>query len=756
MNKEEYNVFFDYIYDILENEDCTIQEILKRNLKKKYLLPQSFVNLFDETIIINSNTDISESKYYKYLDKISKAIKSIVDLGENIDIFKNSIKNKDLIPEKFWIIIDKIYNNTKKDIPKDILKDIPKDIYIERPNYIEFIKNVQEQNFKSGITIQATGTGKSFQILKLIDVYQQKFKLNKNDYLIIAPKIDILRDMFYKDDELNKDKFDKLKRSNIIDINKYNIVNLVTEDFNKQKFSNKKPNIILANMQYLIFMVDKNVAILEKNLKMCIFDECHNVSGDEIFKFIEKLNKVINIGFSATPLRNTSDKLLKKFYKIYGENNKINIISSFDIFDGISNNIILPFKHYFFEFKSCYKINRNNNRNNNSDNKSDNESDNDSIDSFDTINSDNISIDEVALDYNKQIVKNIMTSIIKKLPYRKIICWCRTKKLAKKWKDWFEINYKSYKTYLSISGSDNEENDTYLEFKHLVADNPNTKIKAILFCVGRCREGSDIDFVDCGIYLDPVKNRSVVVAMQTAGRIMRTDKYNKKSHAIIIEGYLPNENNNKLNADLIIGYYKKLLQISEDKNNYIDKLKYLHEHTLYDNKTNLIKIKIDDDDNHDCILNVELNVNDWNNIKQHITQYTKQQINIRSNKHKDLENNKNILLIKQNNFRFSKIKKAFINKKELKNLNYVQLVILCYKNIENINKIFEDNIINIIRGKKNNQGFKYCDDMDISIQGQDAKNSITEIVRQCILNKLSFDIEIELKNDNIIHLLNDN
>ena len=291
-------------------------------------------------------------------------------------------------------------------------------IYIERPNYKEFIKNVKTRNFLSGITIQATGTGKSFQILKLVDVYQQMNKKIQNDYLIIAPKIDILRDMFFNNNSLDKEKFIKLKKSNIIDIYKYNIVNLVTNNFNKKKFSKKKPNIIIANMQYLIFMDKNNISFLEKNLKMCIFDECHNVSGNEIFRFIENLKNIVNIGFSATPLRNTSDSLLQKFYKIYGDGKKINVISSFDIFDGISHNIILPFKHYFFKFKSCYKNNE------------DSDDENDSIDSDDSI-----IIDEEKLNYNKEIVKNIiMKNIVTKLPYEKIIGWCRTKKLACNWK----------------------------------------------------------------------------------------------------------------------------------------------------------------------------------------------------------------------------------------------------------------------------------------------------------------------------------
>jgi len=741
MSKEDYNKLFDYIYNILENEECLICDVLKRNIKKKYLLPQSFLNLFDKEIIAIKKEDIYESKYYKYLNKISIAIHSIIEINEDIHILKSTITKSEMLPNHFWKFMEYIPKKNK-------------DIYKERPNYIEFIKNVQEQNFKSGITIQATGTGKSFQILKLIDIYQSKYNNVQNDYLLIAPKIDILRDMFFKNDILDKEKFNKLKYSNIIDIDKYNIVNLVTEDFNKKAFSKTKPNLIIANMQYLIFMEDKNVAILEKNLKMCIFDECHNVSGDEIFKFIEKLNNIINIGFSATPLRNTTDKLLQKFYKIYGDGKKINIISSFDIFDGIAENIILPFKHYFFEFKSCYKIKKKLH----DDDYDLNQSDSDDSDDDISINSDNITIDESALDYNKQIVKDIiMKNIVEKLPYKKIICWCRTKKLAKKWKEWFENNFKSYKSYLSISGTENEEDDTYLDFKHLCPKNENDEIKAIkaiLFCVGRCREGSDIDFVDCGIYLDPVKNRSVVVSMQTAGRIMRLDKYNKKTHAVIIEGYIPNNDNNKLNADLIISYYKKLLQISEDKNNYIDKLKYLHDNTIYESESKYIKIKIDDDNNHDCILNVNLKNNDWENVKKSITQYTKQQMNKRNEQYKELEKNNNIKTIMNNNMTFSKLKKVIINDLNTNIDSYKQLINYIYNEIKDVDKIIKYTILRIEKGERNTNGYKYFEDLNISIQGADAKHSILEIIRQSIINKLNFNIDIELKDKNIINLSN--
>lgn len=736
MSKQEYDTLFNYIYHILENEECSINDILKRNIKKKYILPQSFINLFDDSIIIPQKQEIITSTYYKYIDKISLAIKALLTINEDINIFKTSLSNSQMLPDNFWNIINCIINEDNEETDDDIYDDI----YKERPNYTEFIKNIREQKFKSGITIQATGTGKSFQILKLIDIYQHDNNNTQNDYLLIAPKIDILRDMFYKDNVLDKVKFDKLKRSNIIDIEKFNIVNLVTKNFDKEQFSSVKPNIIIANMQYLLFMNSTNISILKKNLKMCIFDECHNVSGDEIFNFIEKIDNIINIGFSATPLRNTTDKLLKKFYKIYGDGKKINIISSFDIFDGIAQNIILPFKHYFFEFKSCYKT-----KGHELLNQSDSSTSEIEYEDSEINNLDNITIDESGLEYNRKIVKDvIMTKIINELPYKKIICWCRTKLLAINWKEWFENNFKSYKIYLSISGTDNKENDNYLLFKHLNPINETSDIKAILICVGRCREGSDIEFVDCGIYLDPVKNRSVVVSMQTGGRIMRLDKYNKKTHAIIIEGYVSNDNNSRLSSELIINYYKKILQISEDKNNYIEKLKYLSQNTIYDINSKIIRLKIDNDNNHDCILQTDIKDIDWNNTKEVIKQYTKQQITLKTQKNSNIENNKNMLLIKENNFDYSKISNAFINNKKLEILNYSKLIILCYKEINDIKKVFNNAIIKLDRNIKTDKNFKYSEDINFSFQGQNSKYSITEVVRQCIINNLSFDIEIEL------------
>ena len=139
----------------------------------------------------------------------------------------------------------------------------------------------------------------------------------------------------------------------------------------------------------------------------------------------------------------------------------------------------------------------------------------------------------------------------------------------------------------------NENKDEYKE------------IKSILFCVGRCREGSDIKYIDCGVYLDYVKKRSTLVAMQTSGRIMRKDNYDKKTHAIIIDTFIPDKKNEPtiMTARSIINYYEKILQLSKSSSQDVyHKFKDLINKTKIDPINKQIVIQIDDDDKHNCTI----------------------------------------------------------------------------------------------------------------------------------------------------------
>jgi superfamily II DNA or RNA helicase len=525
--------------------------------------------------------------------------------------------------------------------------------------------------------------------------------------------------MFFKDGVINRVKFDKIKRSNIFDIDNYNIIDyVVNKEFNIKQFSKSKSNLIIANMQYLIHMTQENRKIIKKNLKMIIFDECHNSNGDEIFDFITSFKNVIHLGFSATPLRNTKHK--EKLLQLYKNpsTNKLNVISSYDIFDGIRDGVILPFKHYYFEFKNVYIKKKQNISED---------------DDSETIDDNSIDINNDNLDYNKSIIKNhIMPKIVSKLPYEKIVCWCKTKKIAKEWYNWFRSTYNDYKVYISISGED--ENDDYLNFKKLEPIG-NDKIKAILIVVGRVREGSDIECLDCGITVDAVKTRSVVVAMQTSGRVMRTDPSKLKEYACIIEGYLSIDNTSKqkLCADQILAYYQRLLQISEDKDNYKEKLSQLLKNTHFDNSSKLIRLKIDNHTNHDCILDIDVKEEDWSYIKKTITHYVKTRIDTND----------------KCDYTFSKINKCDIDNVQTKYIRYTQIIKYIYNLIKSPDTIKKQTTFNIVDGERDDKGFTYIKDLNISFQGQDANKCVKEIVTMCEKNNIKLEMSVQLmKNKN--------
>ena len=91
---------------------------------------------------------------------------------------------------------------------------------------------------------------------------------------------------------------------------------------------------------------------------------------------------------------------------------------------------------------------------------------------------------------NKRIIKEKICT----LPYKKIICWCGTIVKLKEWYDFFQSKFPEYKLYSSTSKDKEhvEFNTDYYEFC-------NSEKNAILLCVNRCREGSDIKNLDCGI-----------------------------------------------------------------------------------------------------------------------------------------------------------------------------------------------------------------------------------------------------------------
>jgi hypothetical protein len=211
---------------------------------------------------------------------------------------------------------------------------------------------------------------------------------------------------------------------------------------------------------------------------------------------------------------------------------------------------------------------------------------------------------------NKKIMKRVFDKTIENAPYKKIIGWCRTINHMKEYYKFFKDNLPTITVYCS-SFCDNKLKalgyntnfDEYLKKKE----------ECILLCVNRCREGSDIMNLDTAIYLDSVKKRSLLVALQTSGRVLRKDKAGKKTCGHIIDSFV-NHNGIQievLTANKIINYYKKIFSLCDvaqyaNQTKAYDEMIKICNKIEYDNENEELILKIDDDKKHDVTFKLEL------------------------------------------------------------------------------------------------------------------------------------------------------
>ena len=124
------------------------------------------------------------------------------------------------------------------------------------------------------------------------------------------------------------------------------------------------------------------------------------------------------------------------------------------------------------------------------------------------------------------IIQNVKT-LINKMPYKKVIIWCgmiqSCVEYARLWSKYFNDYLISIDTSVEID-----------EF-HSFDDFDKKDEKALLFCAGKHREGSDIKNLDCAVFLDFVQNRYCKTFVQCIGRVLRKDKNNIKKSGLIID-----------------------------------------------------------------------------------------------------------------------------------------------------------------------------------------------------------------------------
>jgi len=617
------------LYISIKNAEKEINDIMKAindNEEDKII--------FDSYETLNTQIlKFIKEKDNKWISKIFKVIKKdLLELLEDKkDIKFNDIRNYledkfDSIEPRQLIdyIVDLIccdnnkFSNKKsknnkeeeenEENPEEFIEDpvinIPLEEIIKiegfRDNQTKAINETILQNYISGVHDQIMGAGKTFIILKLIWEHYKKFKGNKI-YPILCYRQEILKDLFFdKDNNVDENKKELWKKYDIIDLDCFRIIDKINNKDKDIKNSKTKPNILLINTDFLR-VVDK--ANNNDEIDYYVFDydriayitldECHGISATNLYDILKKIkyeHKKHIIGFSATVLRDGAEKKVVDIFSYSLDKNekdkKLNIISRYDFMDAIRDNIIVPPYYTIMEVNKTIK-----NKIGNS---------------------------------NKKIIEDVLKELFEKLPYKKIICWCRTIQQMKDYYDFFKKIFKDYKIYCSSSHDDIMKDKYNINDKEFFDSNG----MSIMICVNRFREGSDIKKLDMGVYLDRVKKRTILVAMQTSGRVLRVDKLGKKTHGFIVD-CLINDNTEKiemLTANLILSYYNKILSLADDN---VENKKNIENYKLLLNKISVSKynekekeltVPLDDDKEMKIKLKLTTKSFDWKYLKDILIQ----------------------------------------------------------------------------------------------------------------------------------------
>lgn len=122
---------------------------------------------------------------------------------------------------------------------------------------------------------------------------------------------------------------------------------------------------------------------------------------------------------------------------------------------------------------------------------------------------------------------------IRELPYGKIVIWCGTIESCYRLAELWGCVFRDYTICIDTSVQRVSKWKGYSDFY-------NCEDKALLFCAGKHREGSDIPNLDCCIFLDRVTQRGARLFMQSLGRVIRLDPRGKKHKGLIIDAKAKN------------------------------------------------------------------------------------------------------------------------------------------------------------------------------------------------------------------------
>jgi hypothetical protein len=373
----------------------------------------------------------------------------------------------------------------------------------------------------NGIICHATGTGKT---------NCEFITINENSQMIENPELDIvfvccyykniINQMFHSNNLFDYKKFYKLANSNIFDIWSYDIYDLSNNSIRDQIMSNiesikkiKRRKIFLINFQYMARL--SNLKYVKLPLpKLILHDELHTITGEKTFDFMTYFRKKesIIIGLSATPIRNPRsesnyDKLRYIFSAgfdnlddVNNSNKPINIISEYSNVQAMIDGLILKLEIFWYEVKL---------EGTSTENRSD-----------------------------KTNCSNCIQMIHKVcdfLPNKKILIWCGTIKHAKHMYELLKSDQSIIELFNSNIFIDHSQLDidqsttsSYTQFKALTSN-------CIMVCADKYQTGSDIEYLDCVVFADMIRNKSQIVFIQCVGRVQRLGY--KKTVGYVIDHY---------------------------------------------------------------------------------------------------------------------------------------------------------------------------------------------------------------------------
>jgi hypothetical protein len=294
----------------------------------------------------------------------------------------------------------------------DLVPTLPISNFDWRSNQKEALDRLYNYGLETGIHCQATGTGKSYIIINYID-YVKRIVNQKCNIILFTERVNILKDLFdFKDNNININKLEEWKLNGIGDLTDFDIIDRVTikeKDWVELLNNSKKPTLLVINRAYLTLNLGYKKI---NNLDLILHDECHSSTSNLCHNFLKhwKLKKVPIVGFSATPLRNgksdgefNKDKLVEIFNN---NNNKLNLLTDYNMIFSINQQLILPPKFYWYN-----------------------------MDSYQTYQTKTIIIkkDELVTETEIGSIMSILNEIMDILPNKKIVAWCGTIKLCEEW-----------------------------------------------------------------------------------------------------------------------------------------------------------------------------------------------------------------------------------------------------------------------------------------------------------------------------------